>query len=76
MSNDLKITATHQALLEALKLSEEILRNLELVEIPLESIAFKATRLARLLNDFTYQEIMQYEAGGYPIGPNGVSQKS
>ena len=63
-----------KALSEALKLSEEILRNIELTEIPLSQIALKACRLARLLNDFDYQMIMEYEAGGYPTTPNGVPQ--
>lgn len=36
---------------EALALSEEILRNIELNELPLENICLKTSRLARLLND-------------------------
>jgi len=61
-----------KALEEALELSEQILRNIELSEIPLSSAALKASRLARLLNDFDYQKIMEYEAGGYPSTPEGV----
>src|SRR5262245_4496841 len=60
------------ALREALALSAEILRNLELSEIPLARIALKASRLARLLNDFEYQKIMEYETSGYPTTPTGV----
>src|SRR5512135_1109714 len=60
------------ALVEALELSNEILKNLELGEMPLSSIALKASRLARLLNDSAYQLIMECEAGGYPSEPDGV----
>lgn len=60
------------ALKEALVLSEEILRNIEMTEIPLTNIALKVSRLARLANDFDYQKIMEYEASGYPTTPNGV----
>lgn len=69
-----EIPPNPKALSEALDLSEEILRNIELSEIPLSQIALKASRLARLLNDFDYQRIMEYEAGGYPTTPNGVPQ--
>jgi hypothetical protein len=61
------------ALREALGLSEEILRNIELSEQPLSNIALKAGRLARLLNDFDMQKIMGFEAGGYPSTHHGVS---
>src|SRR6266852_3132644 len=57
---------------EALTLSTEILRNIELNEISLTNIALKCSRLARLLNDFDYQKIMAYEAGGYPTTADGV----
>lgn len=56
-----------------MELSSEILTNLELSNIPLQNIALKASRLARLLNDFDYQKIMSYEASGYPSTPTGVS---
>ena len=62
-----------KALVEALELSEEILKNIELSEIPLTNIALKVSRLARILNDFEYQKIMEYETGGYPSTPNRVS---
>lgn len=57
---------------QAFNLSEEILQNIELTEIPLTNIALKTSRLARLLNDFEYQKIFQYEASGYPTKPDGV----
>ena len=60
------------ALSEAFSLSSEILRNIELNELPLSNIALKSSRLARLLNDFDFQEIMKYEAGGYPSTASGV----
>ncbi len=40
-----------EQLSEAINLSEEILKNIELSEAPLENIILKATRLCRLLND-------------------------
>lgn len=67
------IPPSRQALAEALSLSQEILRNVELSELPLANIALKASRLARLLNEFAIQKIMEYEAGGYPTTPNGVA---
>jgi hypothetical protein len=60
------------AMREALSLSEEALRNIELSEIPLARVALKLSRLARLLNDFEHQRIMEFEAGGYPTAPTGV----
>jgi hypothetical protein len=66
------VPPTTEALREALTLSSEILRNIELSEIPLTNIALKASRLARLLNDYDVQTIMEYEAGGYPSKPDGI----
>jgi len=66
------IPPSRQALREALALSEEVLRNIELSELPLANIALKVSRLARLLNDFSHQKVMEYEASGYPSSPNGV----
>lgn len=54
-------------------MSAEILRNTELSELPLTNIALKTSRLARLLNDFDFQKIMEYEVGGYPESPAGAS---
>jgi len=68
------VPPTTEALKEALSLSSEILRNIELSEIPLTNIALKTSRLARLLNDYDVQTIMEYEAGGYPSKPDGVPQ--
>lgn len=66
------IPPSRDALREALSLSEDILRNIELVELPLSNIVLKTSRLARLLNDFDMQRVFEYEAGGYPTTPNGV----
>jgi hypothetical protein len=73
MGNEL--SPSKQALAEALELSSEILRNLELSEMPLENIALKTVRLARLLNDSEIQEIMQYEVSGYPSTPDGIEPR-
>jgi hypothetical protein len=67
------IPPTRKALQEALSLSEEILKNLELSEIPLTNIALKTGRLARLLNDSKNQTIMEYEISGFPSTPSGLS---
>lgn len=74
MTESLHIPTSRKALAESLGLSEEILRNIELSEIPLTNIALKTTRLARLLNDFESQQIFQYEVSGYPTTPSGVEQ--
>jgi hypothetical protein len=66
------IPPNRRALEEALALSEEVLRNIELSELPLANIALKASRLARLLNEYKFQKIMEYEASGYPGTPEGV----
>ncbi|MFI5398336.1 MAG: hypothetical protein ACHQ9S_22595 [Candidatus Binatia bacterium] len=66
------LTPNPQALQEALDLSAEILGDLELSRIPLSMAALKASRLARLLNDFDAHSIFQFEAGGYPQEPDGI----
>ena len=66
------IPPSRKELEEALGLSDEILRNTELNEITLSAIALKASRLARLLNDFDYQQAFEYEASGCPSDPDGV----
>lgn len=66
------IPPSRKALAEALELSAEILRNLELNELPLKNVTLKISRLARLINDFDVQKIMQYEVGGYSTTPTGV----
>ena len=45
-----EITPTPEALEEALNLSVEILKDIELSRVPLWSAALKASRLASLLN--------------------------
>ncbi|GGA40571.1 hypothetical protein [Paenibacillus physcomitrellae] len=56
---------------EALELSEEILRNFELSEIPTQNIVLKCLRLARLINDFESVEWIRYEANGFERKSNG-----
>lgn len=63
------------ALAEALDLSAEILRNVELSEAPLSAIALKTSRLARLVGDFSTQRMMSLEAGGYAHGSGSVPQE-
>ena len=63
---DHKIPPNPKALQDALALSEEILADIELSQIPLSSVALKTSRLARLINDFDMQKAMAYEASGYP----------
>ncbi|MGX5587125.1 AbiTii domain-containing protein [Bacillus thuringiensis] len=50
---------------EALDLSEEILRNFELREIPTQNIVLKCLRLARLIHDFDSVEWLKQEANGF-----------
>lgn len=71
-SDNLRVPPNQSALREALELSDVLLRNIELAELPLSAIALKSSRLARLLNDFDHQKIMEYEAGGYPTTPTGI----
>jgi hypothetical protein len=66
------IAPTRAALDDALTLSAEILRDVELDQVPLTSVALKASRLARLLNDFESQTTMQYEVSGYPMDSSGI----
>jgi hypothetical protein len=68
------IPPNKKTLEEALLLSSEILRNIELNELPLSNIALKTSRLARLLNDFDMQKIMEFEVSGYPSTPDGIPQ--
>lgn len=70
------ISPTRKALEEALHLSEEVLRNVEMGELQLTQCALKASRLARLLNKFDFQKIFEYEAGGYPIEAGSLSPES
>lgn len=66
------IPPTNAALKEALSQSSEILKNIELDEISLTNIALKSSRLARLLNDYDVQKIMEFEVRGYPSQPVGL----
>ena len=68
-----EIPPTPKALDEALLLSGEILKDIELSSISLAKIALKASRLARLLNQDNPQQIFSYEASGYPTTPGGVA---
>ena len=70
-----EVAPTKQALTEAFNLAEEILRNIELTQLDLSSIALKACRLARLLNDFAYLSIFDYEVSGYPSEEKGVARE-
>ena len=72
MTESFQIPINRKALEESLGSSEEVLRNIELSEIPLTNIALKTIRLARLLNDLEWQQIFQFEVGGYPTTPNGM----
>ena len=67
-----QILPSRDALTEALELSFNILKDIELSNISLEGIALKIGRLARLLNDFEMQKIIEYEVGGYPGGAKGL----
>jgi hypothetical protein len=60
---------------QAILLAEEALRELELSEASLSSIALKASRIARILGDFEMQRIMLYEVGGYPSESSGVNKE-
>ena len=68
------IPATREVLAEAESLSTDILQDIELSQLSLSVIVLKALRLARLLNDFQYQQIFEYESGGYPRNARGVSK--
>ncbi|WP_186321028.1 hypothetical protein [Bacillus mycoides] len=57
---------------EALDLSEEILRNFELCEIPTQNILLKCLRLARLTNDFESVEWLRQEANGFELTEKGA----
>lgn len=67
-----QIPPTAQALKEGLELAAEILADIELGRVSLTAAALKASRLARLLNDFDAQEVFRHEASGYPSTPSGV----
>jgi hypothetical protein len=70
-----QIKPSRAALIEALSLSAEVLADVELSRTPLTNAALKASRLARLLNEFDYQKVFQYEAGGYPTTATGMPRE-
>lgn len=49
-----------------MEVSLDLISDIELERASLSAAALKASRLARLLNDFDSQEMFKYEAGGYP----------
>jgi hypothetical protein len=67
-----KISPSRSARSEALQLSDQILQDIELSQLPLEKIALKASRLARLLSDFDAQEAFELEVSGYAYIPGGL----
>ena len=58
---------------EALNLAKETLDDIELSRLPMANIALKASRLARLVNNFDLEKIFEYEAGGYPKTKDGIA---
>ena len=68
-----QIPPSKENLEEGLRLSEEIIKNIELSELALSVIVLKALRLSRLLNDFQMTKIFEYESSSYPKNPNGIS---
>ena len=68
------IPASAQAMAEAESLSAEILDDIEFSRVTLSITVLKAVRLARLLNDFDFQQIFEWESAGYPTGQSGVSR--
>lgn len=59
---------------EALALSELILSQIELSSASLSTLALKSARLARLMGNFEFQQIMLFEASGYPTTPDGIEK--
>lgn len=56
---------------DCLSLAEEILKNIELSELPMDKVIYKCLRLVRLLNDENGIELFLYEASGYERDNNG-----
>jgi hypothetical protein len=67
-----KVPPTPEALEEALSLSAQILKEIELSDISLAKIALKASRLARILNHTDAQQVFLHEASGYLSTLDGV----
>lgn len=70
-----RIPPSKQAYKEALKLADEIMRNIELAESSLTLITLKVIRLARLTNDFEMMKILELEISGYTVNQNGYVPK-
>lgn len=51
---------------EAQRLSEEILKNIELQEISLSNIVLRCARLARITGNQSAMDLFKYELTGYP----------
>ena len=71
-SSNLTIHVTAEVLAEAVALSEDILKDIELGQVRLSVVVLKAMRLARILNDFEIQQIFEWESSGYPQDPSGA----
>lgn len=56
---------------ETLLLAEEILKNLELQEIPLSNIVLRCARLARITGNQSAMDLFRYELAGYPKDDQG-----
>ena len=67
------IPASAQVMSEAVSLSADILDDIELSRVKLSVTVLKALRLARLLNDFDYQQIFECESAGYPAEQRGIA---
>lgn len=65
------MTSKHE---EALVLAEELLSDIELERVNYVSIARKASRLARLLDDVSSMVWLGYEVTGYPQGVSGLDR--
>lgn len=69
---DFSMSPAPSEAIDAQSLAEETLRILEMNELPLSTVAMRASRLARLLNEVDYERIFRYEVGGYPVQANGL----
>ena len=56
---------------ETLALAEEILKNIELQEVSLSSIALRCARLARITNNQVAMDLFKFELTGYPKDEKG-----
>ncbi|MFC3861788.1 hypothetical protein ACFOPQ_13555 [Deinococcus antarcticus] len=72
--SDSEVNLSRKVVNEAVNLCEAILDDIELSKTSLSNIVLKTARLCRLIGDFEYLKIMQYEASGYPSHPEGMPQ--